>query len=295
MRVILIGTVEFSKKALQKLIDLDANIVGVITKEQSSYNSDYANISSLCEIKDISFIYSKDINNDMTLNYIRNLEPDIIFCFGWSQLLKNELLNIPRLGVIGYHPALLPQNRGRHPIIWALVLGLEQTGSTFFFINEGTDSGDIISQKHISINYEDDARSLYDKITSVAMQQIEAFYPQLIENNISRIKQDNNKSNYWRKRNKKDGYIDWRMSSNSIYNLVRALTKPYPGASFFYNNKEIKVWNVREVKIQKYNNIEPGKILKVYNKGSFLVKTGTNCIEVLECDLKNKLMEGDYL
>jgi methionyl-tRNA formyltransferase len=83
------------------------------------------------------------------------------------------------LGVVGFHPAALPENRGRHPLIWALVLGLEETASTFFFMDEGADSGDLLSQRRISIEPADDAGSLYARITEVAMCQIREFVPLL--------------------------------------------------------------------------------------------------------------------
>ena len=87
------------------------------------------------------------------------------------------MLTLPSLGLVGYHPALLPQNRGRHPIIWALALGLEETGSTFFFMDEGADTGDILSQRRVPITPEDDAGTLYDKLTTTALDQINAFCP----------------------------------------------------------------------------------------------------------------------
>lgn len=101
----------------------------------------------------------------------KKLHPDIGFCFSWSQLIKKEIINLFPKGIVGFHPALLPQNRGRHPLIWALALDLSETASTFFLINEGADEGDIISQRLISISYEDDAKTLYDKVLDAAIEQ----------------------------------------------------------------------------------------------------------------------------
>ena len=95
--------------------------------------------------------YTPNINSEEVIGWISNLAPDVIFCFGWSGLLKKELLQIPPMGVIGYHPTALPKNRGRHPITWALNLGLKETASTFFFMDDGIDSGDILSQKKVLI------------------------------------------------------------------------------------------------------------------------------------------------
>jgi methionyl-tRNA formyltransferase len=295
MRIALIGNVAFSKSALLKLIQLNESIVTVITKEHSSFNADHVNMVDVCRQYDLEYKTVTDVNDVNVLNYIRSKQPDIIFCFGWSQLIKKDLLNLSSMGVIGFHPALLPQNRGRHPIIWALVLGLTETGSTFFFIDEGADSGDILSQRKIKVDYTDDAAGLYAKITDTALDQIEEFLPGLKNNTFQRIKQDHSRANYWRKRVEKDGEIDWRMSSTFIYNLVRALTKPYVGAHFIYKGDQIKIWQVAEVKMDCYSNIEPGKIIEVATDKTFLVKTGKDCIRVLRHELPEQLREGQYL
>lgn len=295
MRIIFIGTVTLSKNIFKKLINLKRNIVTVLTKKESTFHADFADLSETCKKNNIEYKFIDNINDEEVINYIKSKLPDIIFCFGWSQLLKEELLDIPRLGAIGFHPALLPQNRGRHPLIWALALGLEETGSTFFFLDAGADSGDILSQKRVKIDYYDNARSLYDKITDVALKQIEEFIPLLENNTYQRTKQDESKTNYWRKRGEKDGKIDWRMSSYSIYNLVRALTKPYVGAHFVYKESKIKVWKVEEFKNNCYKNIEPGKVIEVYPDSTFLVKAGKDCIKVLDCVLDVTIEKGEYL
>ena len=96
----------------------------------------------MCRKNNIPVRYTPSINSEEVIGWISDLAPDVIFCFGWSQLFKKKLLNIASLGVIGFHPALLPANRGRHPLIWSLILGLKETGSSFFFMDEGADSGD---------------------------------------------------------------------------------------------------------------------------------------------------------
>ncbi|MGE5581372.1 MAG: methionyl-tRNA formyltransferase [Bacillota bacterium] len=295
MKIVFIGTVDFSKQALIKLIAMKENILAVITKAKSNFNADFANLTEVCRENHLEYRYADNINNNDMLTYIKDKQPDVIFCFGWSQLIKNDLLKIPKIGVIGFHPALLPQNRGRHPIIWALALGLTETGSTFFLMDEGADSGDIISQKKVMIDYSDDAGSLYKKISATALQQLEEFVPALKSNTLRASRQNSVLANYWRKRTEKDGEIDWRMSSSAIYNLVRALTKPYVGAHFIYKGNKFKVWQVAEEKVGLYNNLEPGKVIKVYQDNSFLVKTGENCIRVLRHELNVTIGEGEYL
>ena len=156
------------------------------------------------------------------------------------------------------------------------------------------DTGQIISQRYVEIDYSDDAMTLYDKVMSVAVIQLQKALQDFQNNTVRLCSQSLEKGNTWRKRSKEDGKIDWRMSSRSIYNLVRALTRPYPGAHFLYCGKEYKVWKVREVIEEGYENIEPGKVIKIFSNGNFVVKTGLNFIEVLECE-SIELSEGEYL
>lgn len=293
MRIVFIGSVELSFYCLEKLVKLNANIVGVCTKKSSSFNSDFMDLTPICKENDILFKFVEDINSKANIKWIELLKPDIIFCFGWSNLIKKELLDLPPMGIIGYHPSLLPKNRGRHPLVWALVLGLEQTGSTFFFIDEGVDSGQILSQEIIKITYKDNARTLYNKMIETALLQIKNFMPKLQTKSFTKKIQTNNSFNIWRKRYKKDGLIDFRMTSYAIYNLVRALTKPYVGAHIEYNNENIIIWRVKEVFLTK-KNIECGKILNIENN-KILVKTQDTAIEILEHEFKKLPKVGEYL
>ena len=292
MRILFIGSVIFSKRCLLKLIDIGHKPIGVCTLESSEFNSDHYDLSKISSENSIPFIYSKDINSEDSIKWISSLSPDLILCFGWSRLLKSEILQIPTHGVVGFHPSKLPENRGRHPLIWALVLGLKETASTFFMMDEGADTGDIISQKRILIDDNDNAFSLYEKVSNTALNQIEVLINQFISGSIEKVNQKNLISNSWRKRGINDGKIDWRMSAKSIYNLVRGLSKPYVGAHFEFKGDIIKVWNSKII-IDKRKNIEPGKVLSL--KNGILIKTGDNSILLKNIEPSINLTEGIYL
>lgn len=294
MKIIFIGCVISSEIFLKRLLLEKKNVVGVITKEESYFNSDFVDLGKVCEESEIDYIYTKNINDEDVKKYIKEKMPDLILCLGWSQLLDEEILDIPRIGCIGFHPAELPCNRGRHPLIWALVLGLNETASTLFFLDKYADKGDIISQKKIKIDYEDDAMSLYKKVMDCAKEQLIDVLNKIERKELQIIPQSVEQGNCWRKRGKEDGKIDWRMSSRGIYNLVRALTKPYVGAHFVYKDTEYKVWKVTEILDKRYENIEPGKVIKSLEDGTVLVKTGDNLIKIIEYD-KVVLKDGDYL
>ena len=293
MKIIFIGTVEFSKKCLQKILDLNADVVGVITKRESNFNADFVDLTDVCEAHNLPVMYVDKVNSAETVEWIKSKNANIIFCFGWSHILGKDILNAVPMGVVGYHPAALPQNRGRHPLIWALALGLKETASTFFFMDEGADSGDILSQEKLGISYEDDAQSFQEKLFEVALNQITEFLPELQNGTYKRIKQDDSLASYWRKRGAKDGLIDFRMSSLAIYNLVRALTKPYVGAHLVYNGEEIKIWRINEEKCN-LANIEPGKIIDI--KGNaILVKCYDNAVWIVDHEFTELPEVGEYL
>ncbi len=292
MRIVFIGSVVFSEITLKTLLSLNVNIVGIITKEESNFNSDFVNLNEIALKHNIPCKYVNDINHANNISWIENLNPDIIFCFGWSNLLKKQLLNFAPMGVIGYHPSLLPFNKGRHPIIWAKVLGLEKTGSTFFFMNEKADAGEILSQAEVSIMFEDDAMDIYNKINDISIIQIKEFLPKLISKTHQKTPQQG-EGNIWRKRNKDDGKIDFRMTTKSIINLIRGLTRPYPGAHCFFENQEIIIWKAVPGTFN-CENIEPGKVISVLNN-KIEVKTGDSSILFVEHNFDKIPNAGSYL
>jgi methionyl-tRNA formyltransferase len=293
-KILFIGTVEFSYRALSVLIENKFDIVGVLTKSESNFNSDYYDLTPLAKANHIPIFYKTKNNQDEIISFINSKNPDIIYCFGWSHILPKNILSIPKHGVIGFHPAELPNNRGRHPIIWTLFLGLKQTASTFFVMDEGADTGDIISQIKIKI-IEDNAFSLYNKIINVALKQIVSFTLELEKKGefLDKIKQDKIEGNSWRKRTKNDGKIDFRMTSRAILNLVNALSRPYVGAHLEFQEKEVKVWAVKEEKINKLNH-EPGKVLEI-DGSDLIVKTYDGSIRITDHDFNHLPLKGQYL
>lgn len=295
MKILFIGTVDFSYSCLKHLIEHNFKICGVITKRQSTFNSDFKDLTPLCEENNIPYFFDEKTNEKTKEEFIITYNPDIIYCFGWSYLLPESILKAAKYGVIGFHPALLPNNRGRHPIIWALFLGLEKTGSTFFEMDEGADTGEIISQREIKITSQDNAASLYAKIKSVALQQVIQFSRRYEKdgNIAEKITQNKKIGNSWRKRGLVDGRIDFRMSTTAIYNLVRALTHPYVGAHIETEQGAIKVWEVSKSDMEYPINFEPGKVLEILDKNKIVVKTYDGAIilkvhEFLEIPVINK-------
>lgn len=294
MKVLFIGCTQFSYSTCRFLLSRnDTELIGIVTKRKSSFNSDFCSLESVAAKVNIPCFFSDRESRHEMIPWTRHLKPDVIYCFGWSDLLSEELIRIPPLGIIGYHPTKLPKYRGRHPIIWTLALGLTETASTFFFIDGGIDSGDILNQRTVKVEPKDDATTLYEKLTRTALEQIDEFTPHLIMNTAIRIPQDETRASYWRKREKKDGEIDWQMSAQAIHNLVRALAKPYGGASCFLGGREIKIWRSAVIDSSD-QGVEPGKVLTVAH-GHIYIKCGENVLKLLVHEFENLPREGAFL
>lgn len=297
MRIVFIGCVHLSGRTLEHLISLSGcafEVAGIITKKSSAFNSDFESLVPLAQKWGIPYFEGDAQSQDAQSVWLREKSPDVIYCFGWSHLLTSDILKIPKLGVIGYHPSLLPRGRGRHPLIWTLALGLKQIGSTFFFMNEGADDGDILNQKIIPVEESDDSGTLYRKLVDSACRQITDFTKELVEGRCRRVSQDHAQATYWRKRTKTDGQIDWRMPAAGIHNLVRALTRPYPGAHFMHKGVEYKVWKTGLVKADEdISFIEPGKVLNVRD-GVPTVKCADGLIQLMEHECR-QVQAGEYL
>lgn len=295
LRLVVIGCVRFSQSMLEELLSLNVvEVCGIVTRKSSDLNADFADLATCPGIEQIPVYHSTSNDQEALTSWLKERGPDVVFCLGWSSLLKKEVLSIPPLGVVGYHPALLPRNRGRHPIIWALVLGLRETGSSFFSMDEGADSGPILSQSRVRILDEDDAASLYAKLETVARQQIRLVAEGLRSGTLNPVPQDSAKASYWRKRGRSDGRIDWRMPAEGVHNLVRALSAPYPGAHAEYRGEDVKVWKTR-LGNAGLRDVEPGYVLAV-DAAEIHVQCGMGTTLVLERhEFKQPISAGEYL
>lgn len=294
MKIAVIGCVQFSQPMTEALASTPGiELAGIVTRRASTVNADFQSLEPIGTRLGVPVLIADGMAQDAMAAWLAERSPQAIFCVGWSSLLKPPVLKTAPQGVIGYHPALLPANRGRHPIIWALALGLAETGSTFFAMDEGADSGDILSQERVTIGPDDDAATLYRRLTETARSQIVRLAADLADGWAERRPQDPARANAWRKRGPLDGRIDWRMSATAVHNLVRALTHPYVGAHCDWRDRECKVWQTQPAGAAAAN-LEPGKVL-ARDGHAVVVKCGDAALRLVEHDLDPLPQPGDYL
>lgn len=191
----------------------------------------FDSVAELAALHDIPAITPDNPNAPEVVAKIRALQPDFIFSFYYREMLKRELLEIPRQGALNMHGSLLPKYRGRVPVNWAIIHGETVTGSTLHYMTEKPDNGDIVAQQSVPILPDDTALQVFQKVTVAAEMALNACLPNLLAGRAQAVKQDLSKGGYFGGRTAEDGVIDWSHSAQAIHNLVRAVAPPYPGAT----------------------------------------------------------------
>jgi methionyl-tRNA formyltransferase len=288
VKVVFIGIVNIGWHCLKALLESGANVVGIFTADKREIvKKSFMHPDYFSEFEDLALKYGvplhkvSDVSVSLDTRRLKELQPELIFCIGWPQMVKKEVLEIPNHGCVGIHPTLLPERRGGAPINWCLIDGLSRSGVTLFYFSQGVDSGDIIAQKEFEITHEDTAGTVLDKVTGIAVELIKDYYPLLEKGKAPRLAQDNTKATYTRRRRPEDGIIDWSRTSLAIYNWVRALTLPFPGAFTYGNGEKITIWEAELLPgYQPRFDAHPGEILDVWDKKGMVVATGDSGILV---------------
>jgi len=260
-------------RCLEELIRQDADIALVFTHDDSpSEEIWFASVRELAERQGIP-VMTSDINLRENVELLRELAPDLLLSFYYRTMIRQEVLEIPRLGALNLHGSYLPKYRGRVPVNWAVINGESETGATLHYMVEKPDAGDIVDQEKVSISFTDTALDVFNKVTQAAVTVLSRSLAPLLEGRAQRIPMDLSCGSYFGGRRPADGRIDWRRSALEIYNLVRGVTHPYPGAFTMLNGKKIVIWSAAPAEGEG----EPGKIVSL---APLLVGTGSGLLEI---------------
>jgi methionyl-tRNA formyltransferase len=268
---------------LKRLIERGDNILGFVTLDSDSMQkmSGATDLTELAEGSQIPILKVHNINQPDVVAWIRLRAPDLLLVVGWTQLLKPDLLRVPKFACLGFHASLLPKSRGRAPVNWAIINGETETGNTMIILEPEADSGDIVAQRKIPITDDDNCNTIYQKVGQTEVEMLDEILPLIQKGILPRRKQDDSQATVMPKRRPEDGRIDWNRSTREIYNWVRALTDPYPGAFSFLNGEKIWIWAARTDGGPILNpSLQPGKIL-LDSQGWPWVSTADGCIRVV--------------
>lgn len=262
MKTIVLAYHNIGCAGIKALLKNGFDIAAVFThKDNPKENIWFDSVAELAASNNIPVYAPEDINHPLWVQKIRDLAPEIIFSFYYRDLVQSPILDIPPNGCLNLHGSLLPRYRGRVPINWVLVNGETKTGITLHYMTTRPDDGDMVSQAPIEITEDDTAASLHNKAATAAGEMLDEILPPLRAGKGPRDPQDHTKASYYGGRTPADGEIDWAIPAFKVRNLVRAVTRPFPGAFSHMGDRKCFFWTVSEVAGEK--DAKPGTVLSV--------------------------------
>jgi methionyl-tRNA formyltransferase len=288
MRVAWVSFDETGRDCLEAAAEVGAEIAAVVTLPGSvdPNRSGQCSFGEVAERLGARLIETADVNAPESVAALEETAPDLAFVVGWSQLVREQFLAVAPRGTFGMHPTLLPRHRGRAPIPWAILSGLAKTGVTLFEIVDPTaDSGPIVGQVEVSIDRDETATTLYDRLVAAHVELVRQYVPLLLEGTAPMTPQDPRRASYWPKRTPGDGLIDWETRAPYLYDWVRAQTRPYPGAFTFAGDRKLTVWRAGVVDSEETG--EAGVILEQRPEG-LVVACGEGALLLEEIELEGE-------
>jgi methionyl-tRNA formyltransferase len=276
LRVVVFGYHEIGYVCLEELVNYGADVVCLFTHtDRPDEDIWFRKPRSIAEKYNIPVYTPENLKDNVWLDMIGSMAPDIIFSFYYRNMIPKSILDIPAVGAFNLHGSLLPKFRGRVPINWVLVEGEKKTGLTLHYMVEKPDAGDIVAQREVEITFEDTAYTLFMKIADEARLLMKEVLPQFKDGTFKSVPQIGT-SSYYGGRKPEDGIILWDKDAMSIYNLIRAVTHPYPGAFTFLNGKKLFIWKAYPE--NTFYNGNPGMVVSTK---PFIVNTGKGGLRLL--------------
>lgn len=297
MKIVFMGTPYFAVPTLKALSGKGYTIDLVITQKDKPKGRgkkiQYTPVKDAAINLGLEVYQPESINNKESIEKIKAINPDFIIVVAYGQILKKEILEIPKYGCYNVHASLLPKYRGAAPINWAIINGEKETGVTIMEMEQGLDTGDMILWKSIPINADDDSITIHDALSDLGGNLIIEALESIIKEQFSNTPQNHSLSTYASMMDKEMGKINWNDNSENIKNLIRGL-KPWPSAYTHYKGEVVKIHKADV--IDELEEGENGRIIKVDNKGIY-VKTLDKIvvIEELQFPGKKKLTVEEYL
>lgn len=281
LRILYVGARIVGYTCLEALLQAGAQICGLLHLDDSKAGMTTAHTSFRGLIRGYGLHAQSftDLKSDAPLKWARGCRPDIGIVVGVSQLLSAEMLQVPRQGFLGMHPTMLPEGRGRAPIPWAIIKGLKETGVSWFWCKETADSGDLLIQRSVPVHPDDTSSRLGARTDQVAAELLVEALPQLAAGSAPRTPQNESRATHWGRRRPEDGVIDWTQSAEKLYDWVRALTHPYPGAFTRVAGKTLFLWSAKTA--DGDTSARPGQVVGS-DDGGVLVATGNGVLRLLK-------------
>lgn len=292
MKTIFMGTPEFAIPSLEKVYE-KTDLKLIFTKEDKPNARGnkiiYSPVKQFALDKGIEIIQPKKMKDEEIINKIKEINPDLIVVVAYGKIIPNEIIEIPKYGIINVHSSLLPKYRGASPIHSAILNGDTESGVSIMYIEEELDAGDVILKEYCEITEEDTLGTLHDKLKELGAIGLEKTLNLIEEEKVVAEKQDDSKATFVKPITKEQAKINWENNKEIIFNQIRGLN-PFPGAyTYNENNEVIKIYKTEKVEKEYEGNY--GEIVELISKKGPVVKTKNGGIILLEVKFEGKKLQ----
>jgi UDP-4-amino-4-deoxy-L-arabinose formyltransferase/UDP-glucuronic acid dehydrogenase (UDP-4-keto-hexauronic acid decarboxylating) len=292
MKAVVFAYHDMGCTGIQALLDAGYDIAAIFTHpDNASENHFFGSVARLAAEQGIAVYAPEDVNHPLWVERIQAMAPDMIFSFYYRNLLSDAILSTARHGAFNLHGSLLPKYRGRAPLNWALVNGEKETGVTLHRMVKRADAGNIVAQQAVAIDEADVALTLHRKLCASAQTLLRDALPLIASGKTTETVQDENQASTVRGRTPEDGRLNWEQSAESLHNLVRAVSDPWPGAFGFVGTNKFIVWKSRVR--HDVATAKPGTVMSV---NPLVVACGNGALEIITGQTeKGVYMQGAQL
>lgn len=271
MRTLLVGAVESTVVVLRALAahGVPPALVGALPPSHASRHSDYVDVGAVARELGCPVLATIRTDDDAFREAVQSVAPDYLMVVGWSRMVPQSILDIARHGAIGFHPSPLPQFRGRAVIPWTILRGVETTGTSLFHLVDAVDAGDLIAQRLFPVAPDETATTLYAKHMRALGEIMDEVIPLLRDGRAPRTPQDHARASWCARRTAADGLIDWNRPAEEVWTLIRAVTRPYPGAFTTRGGKRLVIWEADLIGDAPYIGL-PGQVQTRTDRGAIV-------------------------
>lgn len=290
MKIGWIGVHDEGRLALQAVCEAGYTVTGLMTlkPDRAQRRCGSGSYEQICRAHSIPVYPVAHVNEEASQQILRDMQCDLLVVLGWGQILSDTVLQIPSIGTVGAHASLLPHNRGSAPVNWAIIKGETTTGNSLMWLAPGVDTGELIDQREFPITAFDTCDTIYQHVGQSNRDMVLDLLGELQAGRRPGRPQAHTTQAALPRRRPEDGRIDWTASAEQIYNLVRGVTRPYPGAFATLGNETWKIWRAALLPVSAGGH-PPGTVLGPVCSPDpaacgVVVATGDGCLLILETE-----------
>lgn len=279
-RILFFGFSDVGYRCLKLLLDKGCDVIGVFTHDADPHEAHWFQTPESLAKENFIRVFKPDtLKTEKWFRKVRYMKPDLILSLYYRNFIPEEIFSLARLGAYNMHGSYLPAYRGRAPLNWSIINGENHCGVTLHTIEKKFDAGEIVDREKVAFGPDEYVGDIQPRVSAAAVRVLERALPSLLAGNPKLEKQDESKASYFGKRTPEDGRIDFSKSAREVFNLVRGVSRPFPGAFAEIGGRRYTIWRAKPLE-----DFKGGRAGEIVSREPFIIACGKGALEVSECD-----------